>query len=285
MLLSGLDGDFESSGFLNVKEQKTMKNKSNLIFVLIIIMAFGIQNASAQITITIPKIPKIKKDKPAEAKNETSSTTENTQTTGNKSVTPNDNCSGNIWLDSHIEEINKRIKEVDGFTPDRGWLTGSSNYDHLLHAVSPSAREKWLTGSNALDKKNCPNLVVAFDKLSVSAAKKLPLYLPNTKTYSFHNPAEEKLLKAKINNLSDNKIHYMGIQEASWLIDKNDFGIPTSRYKHGMAWVRYTPSDHPYCRIYYINIIQDYAGGGTYGASYAYLAKDELAGCPAERGR
>lgn len=259
-----------------------MKNNRILMFAVLILMVFCFKTVSAQsITINLPKFPKIKKDKPSETKTETSPTTENSQTAETKPAVPQDKCSGSIWLDTHIEEINKRIKEVDSFTPDRGWFTGSFTYDHLLHAVSPVAREKWLTDSKALDFKNCPNLVAAFDKLSASAAKKLPLYVPNKKVYGFHNPAEEKLLKGKINDLADHKIHYIGIQEASWLIDKNSLGIPTSRYKHGIAWVRYTPNDHPYCRIYYINVIQDYAGGGTYGASYGYFVKDELAGCPA----
>ena len=258
-----------------------MKKNLFAAFIFVIGLAFSFQMVSAQITITLPKFPKLKKDKPQETKAETSSAPEKRETSENKPAALDDKCSGSIWLDAHIEEINKRIKEVDSFTPDRGWFTGSFNYDHLLHAVSPAAREKWLTGANALDKKNCPNLVVAFDKLSASATKKLPLYLPNTKANSFHNPAEEKIMKGKINDLANHKIHYTGIEEASWLIDKNSLGIPTSRYKHGIVWVRYTPSDHPYCRIYYINIIQDYAGGGTYGASYGYLVKDELAGCPA----
>ncbi len=138
-----------------------------------------------------------------------------------------------------------------------------------------------MTNSKALDYKDCPNLVAAFDKLSASAAEKLPLYKPNTKAFAFHNPAEERLMKGKINDLADHKIHYIGVKQSSWLIDKNDLGIPKSRYKHGMVWVRYTPDDHSYCRIYWINIIQDYAGGGTYGDSYAYFVSDELAGCPA----
>lgn len=260
-----------------------MKKNLFVAFIFVICSVFSVQMTSAQsITINLPKFSKMKKDKPQETRTETSPTSENSQTTENKTTTPDNKCSGNIWLDTHIDEINKRIKEVDSFTPDRDWFTGSFNYDHLLHAVSPVAREKWLTGANALDKKDCPNLVAAFDKLSVLAAKKLPLYLPNKKVYSFHNPTEEKLMKGKINDLANHKIHYAGIQEASWLIDKNSLGIPTSRYKHGIVWVRYSLSDHPYCRIYYINIIQDYAGGGTYGASYPYLAKDELAGCPAK---
>ena len=264
-----------------------MKKSSILMTAFLIVFALGAQAALAQITITLPKFPKIKK--PKQEQSQTDSTSGNNQSNQNsangdgqtkesKNALPTGNCAGNIWVQSHLEDIAKRQKEVDSFTPDREWLVGSNNYDHLLYAVSPSAREKWLTGANALEYKNC--LASALDKLAASAATKLPLFLPAAKTYAQHNPAEEKLMKSKINDLADHKIFYIGIQEPSWLIDKNEFGIPKSRYKHGMVWVRYAPNDHAYCRVYYINIIQDYAGGGTYGASYAYFVEDKLFGCP-----
>ncbi len=186
----------------------------------------------------------------------------------------------NVWLRAHLEEIAKRQKEVDEFTPERGWFIDNFTYNHLLNAVSQSARTKFISDANAQEFKQYLDPV--WDKLATSAAKKLPLYLPNTKAYSVHNIAEEKLMRGNINELTSHKIHYIGLQQANWIIDKNSLGIPKNRYKHGMVWVRYTPNDHPYCRVYYINIIQDYAGGGTYGASYAYFAKDELFGCPAK---
>lgn len=262
-----------------------MKKSSILMAALLIVFALGVQSALAQITITLPDFPKIKKPKQDQTRND--STNGNNQSNRNsadgdgqtKESKMTGNCAGNIWVESHLGDIAKRQKEVDSFTPDRGWLINSNNYDHLLYAVSPSAREKWLAGANALDFKNC--LAPAFDKLAASAATKLPLYLPNTRVYAQHNAAEERLMKSKINDLADHKIFYVGIQEPNWLIDKNDYGLPKSRYKHGMVWVRYTPNDHPYCRVYYINIIQDYAGGGTYGASYAAFIEDQLFGCPA----
>ena len=264
-----------------------MKKSSILMTAFLIVFALGVQAASAQITITIPGLKKIKK--PKQEQLQTDSTTGNNQsnqdstndgqTKESKNAVPDGNCAGNIWVESHLGDIAKRQKEVDSFTPDRGWLVGSNNYDHLLYAVSPVAREKWLTGSNALDYKNC--LASALDKLAASAAVKLPLFLPNTKIYAQHNAAEEGLMKSKIDNLADHKIFYIGIEEPNWLIDKNEYGLPKSRYKHGMVWVRYTPNDHPYCRVYYINVIQDYAGGGTYGASYGYFVEDKLFGCPA----
>lgn len=265
-----------------------MKKIAILTAAFLMIFALGMQAASAQITITLPKFPKIKK--PKQEQSQTDSTNGNNQS---KQTSANDdgqtkesktnaltgNCAGNIWVESHLGDIAKRQKEVDSFTPDRGWLVNSNNYDHLLYAVSPAAREKWLTGANALDYRNC--LASALDKLAASAATKLPLFLPDTKAYAQHNPAEERLMKSKINDLADHKIFYVGVQEPNWLIDKNEYGLPKSRYKHGMVWVRYTPNDHVYCRVYYINVIQDYAGGGTYGASYGYFVEDKLFGCPA----
>lgn len=262
-----------------------MKKSAILTTAFLIVFALGSSAASAQITITIPGFPKIKKPKQVQSQTDTT-TGNNNQTSSNddnptkesKTAAPTDKCANNIWVNSHLGDIAKRQNEVDSFTPDRAWLINSNNYDHLLFAVSPVAREKWLTGANALDYRNC--LVPAFDKLAASAATKLPLFLPNTKAYAQHNAAEERLMKSKISDLADHKIFYVGIQEPNWLIDKNEFGLPKSRYKHGMVWVRYTPNDHPYCRVYYINIIQDYAGGGTYGASYANFIEDQLFGCP-----
>jgi hypothetical protein len=258
-----------------------MKKKLILMFA-ILFAASGVQSIAAQITITIPKIPKIKKDKPVTTQPDAVTTTDGNRSNQDQPVAnkPADKCTENLWLQAHMEDIAKRQKDVDSFTPGRGWLVGTATYNHLLFAVSPAAREKWLTDSNALGFKNCPNFVAALDNLAAAAAKKIPLYQPDTKAYAFRSPAEERLMKGKINDPADHKIFYSGIKQASWLIDKNDFGIPTARYKHGLVWVRYVPNDHPYCRIYYINIIQDYAGGGTYGASYARFVGDELAGCP-----
>jgi hypothetical protein len=262
-----------------------MRKISILMTAFMIVFWLGVNAASAQITITIPGFTKIKKPKLEQSRTDTTTVdNQSKQTSANgdgqtsKIAAPTGDCAGNIWVESHLEDIAKRQKEVDSFTPDRRWLINSNNYDHLLYAVSPSAREKWLTGANALDYKNC--LASAFDKLAASAATKLPLFLPDTKAYAQHNLAEEKLMKSKISDLAEHKIFYAGIQEPNWLIEKNDLGIPKARYKHGMAWVRYTPNDHPYCRVYYINVIQDYAGGGTYGASYATFIEDRLFGCP-----
>ncbi len=180
-----------------------------------------------------------------------------------------------------LEKIAKAQKAADEYTPEtRVYLVGSGEYEWLERAVSPKAREewskKWLTKPNERQKFN-----EVFDALAATAAKKLPLCQTNPKAYNFRNPAEETMIKAKLDNLAKFKIHKIGFKESAWLIDKNSLGIPTARYKHGMVWVRDETDDHSYCKVFYLNIIQDYAGGGTYGASYAKLIGNELAGCPA----
>lgn len=261
--------------------------KKNLILMVALSIVFGLggQRVSAQLTITIPKIPKINKPKNEQPKAETSVTNRDpskaNRTTDSKPAAMNDKCSESLWLERHLEEIAKRRQEVDSFTPERGWFTKSFTYDHLLNAVSLSAREKWLKDSNGLQFKDCPNLVSAFDALAASAAKKLPLYQVNPKTYNVRNAAEEKMMRGALGNAATLKIHKIGLNQTNWLISKDDFDLPTSRYKHGMLWVRDTADDHAFCHIYYVNVIQDYAGGGRYGAGYAKFVGEELAGCPA----
>ncbi len=352
-----------------------MKNRLMLIFVVFTALIFGGQTASAQFTINIPKLPKIKKDKPkpedsttAQAKSdgydedafreiryanrdyinpflecyakkhnlELIKVTDNAfhprdffgkdfkktlqeeqaklaelevQLKSKMKSRPNTGLpyeeNPAIWeeitvnraeymqcataaqeaknikespmLHYALEEIAKRQKEVEDSTPDRGWLVQDYSEHYLSKAVSPGARNEYL--KNIMEFK--PDLDPPLDALAAAVAKKLPLFPANTKQYSIHNLAEEKLMKGQITDIASYKIFYGGLETANWLIDKNDLGIPIGKYKHGMVWLRDTRNDHPYCYAYYINVIQDYAGGGTYGASYARYIEYELVGCPA----
>ena len=223
--------------------------KRNIIFTLSILMlcAFAVQTASAQITITIPKIPKItkeKKEKPKTSDNtqtndnqtnnsQTNSDQSNDQSQDNRAEEDSpppkvtDECESNPVARLAADEIAKMIEDIDAFTPDRGWLySGYPTYKYLLFAVSPSARKGWQNDFKEMG--NCPKIVAGLDKLSESAAKKLPLYKPDPKEYAFRNPAEERLMKGKINNLTDHKIHHIGVRQQNWLIEKNSLGIPTA---------------------------------------------------------
>jgi hypothetical protein len=119
--------------------------------------------------------------------------------------------------------------------------------------------------------------------LAAALAKKLPTYLPSLAAYKIHNPAEEALMKRTLTTPTRYKIFFSGLEQSAWLIDKNSLGIPTARYKHGLIYLRNTQADHPYCYATYVNVIQDYSGGGTYAASRARLVQDDLVGCPADK--
>jgi hypothetical protein len=184
------------------------------------------------------------------------------------------------WVPSTLKDINKVQDDLDTFTPDRDWIVGKYTYDHLLFAVVPSERDLFYTESKA-PYKNCPTLVAAYKKVSDTAAIKLPQFVPNKRAYAIQTPAYIKAMHAKITDIQNYKIHYSGVKEPNWLIETNSLGIPTARYKHGLVWVRNTKSTHPYCWIFYINLVQAYAGGGTYGATYGNYVARSMAGCPA----
>ena len=205
----------------------------------------------------------------------------NNQTTETILAAPTDKCKESGWLTDHLDIIAERQKEVDEFIPERGWFVSRFTYDHVLYSISLKEREKWLEGANKLDYKDCPNLVAALDKLAASVAKKLPTYKGDLSDYKLHNLAEEKLMKGIFNDITAYQIYSVGLSQSNWLISKNDYGLPTARYKHGAFYLRDKKDDHPYCYLTYVNIIQDYAGGGTYGASYAHYIRDVLVGCPA----
>lgn len=269
--------------------------KINLKIALLIVAAiFGYQAANAQITITLPKMPKIKKPKivqtqtteTTDATNETNQSGQNTASETSATSTeskPQDDEPMDARLGLFIDEIAKAQKEVDGYTPlDKMYFVGSTSTDWLWRAVSPKERnefiEKWKPLMNPATRKRFDD---SLDALNASAAKKLPEYKSSLRLYTARNAAEERLMRGVLTNVADYKIFSVGLKEANWLIDKNDLGIPTARYKHGVIYLRNTKSDHPYCYATYVNIKQDYAGGGTYGASYARFIEDEMVGCPA----
>ena len=88
-------------------------------------------------------------------------------------------------------------------------------------------------------------------------------------------------MKSQVTDLGNDKIFKIGLASANWNIGKDDYNFPINRYKYGMIYIKPTGTDDPYCRMIFVNVIQDYGGGGTYGASYGRYIKSEIAGCPA----
>ncbi len=272
-----------------------MKKINLKIAALIVAAIFSYQTANAQITITLPKLPKIKKPKieqtsaPTETANSTGETNRNEQNnasgtaaTSMKKATEDD-APMDARLSLFLDEIVKAQKEVEEYTPDEKlYLVSATSTDWLWRAVSAKERsefiDKWKVLMNPATRQRFDD---SLDALNASAAKKLPEYKSSLKQYAVRNAAEERLMRGVLTKIADYKIFSVGLKEANWLIDKNDLGIPTARYKHGVIYLRDTKSDHPYCYATYVNVKQDYAGGGTYGASYARFIEDEMVGCPA----
>ncbi len=257
-----------------------------LTFILLTGFVFGVETSSAQITINIPKIPKIKKPK---AKTPEPEKTTKTATEGKTTVqdstakTETENDEMDFRLTFFLEEIAKTQKSVERYNPDDYLylVSGGSESEWLLRAVSMREREKWAKDwlKKPIEQKK---FAEALDALSASAARKMPDYTPGAKNFAFRNAAEEKMMKATLKNAATLEIIKIGLFHGNWQISKNDYGLPNARYKQGFIWVRNTADDHPYCHLYQVNIIQDYAGGGTYAASYARFLGDTLFGCPAK---
>ena len=251
-------------------------------------LALGTLSISAQFTITIPNIPKIKKNKPqsspspepsAPSTNQSAETTE-TASEPAKSV---DNCS-DAFTQVHTENMEKTRKEAEEYRPGlRDYYVEDFNdnrNEYLRAAISPSKRQEWLTSHN-IAKESYPCFVPLFDAIAAAAKKTLPAYTPTG--YNIRNAAEERLMLGQVKDISEGRVLKVGLFSTTWKIAKDDYNFPTSRFKYGLIWARYPKLDDGFCRIIYVNIVQDYAGGGTYGDSYGNFIKSEPAGCPATK--
>jgi len=251
-------------------------------------LALGTLSISAQFTITIPNIPKIKKNKPqsspspepsAPSTNQSAETTE-TASEPAKSV---DNCS-DAFTQVHTENMEKTRKEAEEYRPGlRDYYVEDFNdnrNEYLRAAISPSKRQEWLTSHN-IARESYPCFVPLFDAIAAAAKKTLPTYTPTG--YNIRNAAEERLMLGQVNDISEGRVLKVGLFSTTWKIAKDDYNFPTSRFKYGLIWARYPKLDDGFCRIIYVNIVQDYAGGGTYGDSYGNFIKSEPAGCPATK--
>ena len=182
------------------------------------------------------------------------------------------------WLRAHRDGIAKVMQAVSEYDPATKISMGSdSEYAH--YAVSQKTRADWLKEKNALAFKE--EIDRLLKPLEEGLAKKLPTFFPKMEKYAVRSPAEEALMKRVLTNPARYKIFKIGLAQSAWKIDKGVLGIPDARYKNGVIYLRDTQADHPYCYATYVNVIQDYAGGGRYAASRSALVLDELVACPA----
>lgn len=190
-------------------------------------------------------------------------------------------CKGDAVLDYHNESIDTTKTQAANYVPGtRSYYVQDFNDNqniYLKAALSKSKRQSFLGVWKDQNFVRCMN--IALDELAVIARKTLPSY--TGPVYTFHNAAEEKIMTVQgVTDIAQAKVIRTGIKEASWLIDKDQYNFPTARYKHGVIYARYPDVDDGFCRVIFVNLVQDYAGGGTYAATTARFIKSEFAGCP-----
>ena len=242
--------------------------------------------SDAQITINIPKLPKIKKDKPAPTTTAPSTTTSSPTSTSTSTRTSTETesapvkkaCSDAV-TQVYLEDIAKYRAEAEEFRPglrDYFVSTASDGKNKYLEAAMiPRVRKEWDTW----DKEFRDCVYPALDGLAEAARKTIGGYT-GPAGYNSGTPAEKKILLSAINDLAEGKVLKVGIKQPNWLIAKDNYNFPTARYRHGYAYVQYPAKG--LCMVFWINLVQDYAGGGTYGASYGNFISRSLAGCPAK---
>jgi hypothetical protein len=188
---------------------------------------------------------------------------------------------GNRMAEIFFDDLAAARKEVEEYSPSaKIWLVSTRNSEWLERAVSKGLRKEFY------DKWKFPAATVAkfdaqFDALAAEAPAKIAAYTNSQIVkFSLRNPVEERMMRSQMNDVPGLVVHKIGFYQSTWNIEKNDLGIPLRRYKTGAIYGRNPNSDHPYCWIWTINIRQDYAGGGTYGASYAKYMDRDIAACP-----
>jgi hypothetical protein len=117
------------------------------------------------------------------------------------------------------------------------------------------------------------------DELAIAADKTIGGYQPVS--YTIGTPAEKAILKSGVSDIGKaTAVYNVGTKAATWKIVKDDYGLPKYRVRYGSIWMKYP--GNKYCTLAYVNLIQDYSGGGTYNTSEARFISWEFAGCPAK---
>lgn len=188
---------------------------------------------------------------------------------------------GSPFYSVHYGDAYKTLREAEDYKPGaRAYYVrelSDRRNEYLLAGISAQERNEWFT-SHRIAEKDQHCLGPLFDEIGAAAKRTLPKYQP--RGYIHHESGEDNLIKAAVKEeIPDADFLKTGVKSAAWDIEKHNNGIPSLRYKYGMAWVKSSKFDDGYCRIVYVNIVQDYSGGGNYGDSRANYISMEPAGC------
>lgn len=276
-----------------MKLLKFIKQENNKLLILTIILMLASMVNHAQIRIGGIKIPEVNINVPKGTKkpepkpeNNTNNNQNNTNSETSTEVKTNQDDPIARFAEGFAYDINEAKGDVDIWEIEgRQYFVRSTHQKWLLFALSQKAREAFAVEKKFNDwrKANPGNKFdTALDTLAAAAIKKLPLYIPHNNNFAVKEASSENLMKGKLKNAATAKIIKIGMFHANWQIEKNDIGIPKSRYREGYIWAKDSADDHNFCHLYGFVIQQDYSGGGTYGTTYAYLNTDTLFGCPAK---
>ena len=276
-----------------------MKTKLTAIIASSALIAAFTLTSSAQFPISIPKLPKIKKDKPeapapnpsptekstpaspsvTHAPSPTTPATVSPATDGASAAVLDERCTRGaygVWRD----DMETTRKEAAEYKPGlRDYYVQNFNdkrNEYLWQAISPKERKELL---DKIPPQDHPCFVPILDAIAAAAKTTLSTYRPTG--YGTATPAEQRLLRAAVEDIEKATVFMVGLESGAWNIEKNGYGIPTARYRYGVIWLKWPGADDSYCRAYYVNLVQDYSGGGTYSQSYGRYANVEPVGCPA----
>jgi hypothetical protein len=181
------------------------------------------------------------------------------------------------------EKIVETKESVNQYKSGDLFIVDGAHAEWLLRAISKREYKRWLEASKidwaSYPQINQKKIDQVFAELASVAALKIPVFKPKSNNFSVRDSTEEKMLQKAVGNTGKIKILKIGLAEKKWNIQKDPLGVPEKRFKTGYLWIKNTADDYPYCHLYQVNIIQDYAGGGKYGSSYAKFLGDWLAGC------
>ncbi len=188
---------------------------------------------------------------------------------------PPKGCGGGFYS-VHYGDAYKTLREAEDYKATARTyyvreLSDNRN-EYFLAGISAKSRAEWLGGR----EKDTRCMGPIFDAIGAAAKRTLPKYRPRGYT---HHEDDALLRDMAKHQIPDATVLESGVSSPSWKIEKLRNGVPRVRYKYGMAWVKSASFDDGYCRIVYVNVVQDYSGGGTFGESAGNFIKIEPAGC------
>lgn len=187
---------------------------------------------------------------------------------------------GSPFYSVHYGDAYKTLREAEDYKPAaRTYYVrelSDRHNEYLDAAISPTGRAEWMS-SHKIAEKDQHCLGPLFDAIADAAKRTLKNYHPRGYTHHDDDALIRDAVKAEIPGA---EILGVGVSSPTWEIEKHSNGIPSARYKYGMAWVKSASFDDGYCRIAYVNVLQDYSGGGSYAESRPNYIRAEPAGCP-----